>query len=255
MTLACTTWTDDQLTKRNSPVIHHGGDELTQRSKGPFRHVGEHAVAAVWEALEAHQVRRQAACDLLAEGGRRDGVTLAGQHQHRAAYGGKRRTEVHAPLFMSRAGEMQGDLVAHDGAAKRVPVRRRASKVERKANPEVVRLGRGRAGEPVSFGNLLGFGATDAPERLEHGREVHLGSGADKNELARVIGMTGRVGLGDEAAEGGAEHDGPLDAEGVAEAPHVVAPLREVPRFRVVTRTTAAAAMVEVDDLREVRGR
>ena len=73
--------------------------------------------------------------------------------------------------------------------------------------------------------------------------------------LDRVIAVPGRVNLGDEAAEGGAEHDGPLNTERVAEAPHVVTRRREVPRCRIVTRAATAAAMVEVDDLREVRDR
>ena len=64
--------------------------------------------------------------------------------------------------------------------------------------------------------------------------------------------MAGRVGLRHEPAEGHAVDDRLLDAQRVAEHPHIVAPLRQIPVGRVSVLAAAIAAVVEVDDLCDV---
>lgn len=76
-----------------------------------------------------------------------------------------------------------------------------------------------------------------------------MGGGARQDESAGVAGIGDGIGLGDKPAEGIAEDDGPDEAERCGEGPHVVAPLFQCPQFRVRSRTTAIAALVEVDHL------
>ncbi len=57
---------------------------------------------------------------------------------------------------------------------------------------------------------------------------------------------------GDEAPEGLAEHDRPLDLERLAEGAHVVGPLGEVPAVGGAAVAAALAAVVQVDDLGDV---
>ena len=64
--------------------------------------------------------------------------------------------------------------------------------------------------------------------------------------------MARRVGLRHEAAERMPPHDRPLDAERIAQALHVVAPLRERPGALVVAAAAPVAAVVVVDHLRDV---
>ena len=65
--------------------------------------------------------------------------------------------------------------------------------------------------------------------------------------------MARRVGQRDHAAERRAQHDRIDDAQGVAERAHVVAPLRQGPGLFGAILAAAIAAMVEVDDLGDLR--
>ena len=67
-----------------------------------------------------------------------------------------------------------------------------------------------------------------------------------------MAGMARRIGLRDEAAEGGSEHDRLLDAERVAQRFQIVAPLRQRPAFARTVLAAPTAAMVVVDDLADV---
>ncbi|BCM84420.1 hypothetical protein [Methylobacterium indicum] len=65
-----------------------------------------------------------------------------------------------------------------------------------------------------------------------------------------MVQMPRRVSLGDGAAPRHPEHDRPDEAEGVARALYVVAPLRQHPVGAVAV--LAAAAMVTINHLRDV---
>jgi hypothetical protein len=64
--------------------------------------------------------------------------------------------------------------------------------------------------------------------------------------------MARGVGQRHHAAEGCAEHDRRGDAERIAKCAHVVAPLRQMPAFPWPILASAIAAMIEVDDLRDI---
>src|SRR5277367_4370490 len=77
---------------------------------------------------------------------------------------------------------------------------------------------------------------------------------AAKNQLGGMIRMAQRVGHRDVTAERHAHDDGPFYLERIAQGLHVIAPLREFPLRGVFAPIAAAvAAMIEVDDLRDVR--
>jgi hypothetical protein len=61
-----------------------------------------------------------------------------------------------------------------------------------------------------------------------------------------------RIGLGDEAAEGLAEHDRPLDAERITECPDILAPLCQRPAVGRTGITAPHAAVIEIDNLDQV---
>jgi hypothetical protein len=61
-----------------------------------------------------------------------------------------------------------------------------------------------------------------------------------------------RIGLGDEAAEGLAEHDRPLDAERITEGPDILAPLCQRPAVGRTGITAPHAAVIEIDNLDQV---
>jgi hypothetical protein len=63
--------------------------------------------------------------------------------------------------------------------------------------------------------------------------------------------VPGAVQDGDEPAQGVAEHNGPVDAERIAEGPQVVGADLEAPVRRVVPRRPAVVAQVDIDDLRD----
>ena len=79
------------------------------------------------------------------------------------------------------------------------------------------------------------------------------GLGADQHQLGGVGRMARGVSQRDHAAERRAQHDRIDDAQGVAERAHVVAPLRQVPALPGTVLAAAIAAMVEIDDLGDVR--
>ena len=64
--------------------------------------------------------------------------------------------------------------------------------------------------------------------------------------------MARGVGQRHHAAERCAEHDRVGDAERVAERAHVVAPLRQMPALPGTILASAIAAMIEIDDLRDI---
>ena len=61
--------------------------------------------------------------------------------------------------------------------------------------------------------------------------------------------MASGISQRDHAAERGAKDDRIGDPHGVAERPHVVAPLRQIPAFSRAVLAAAIAAVVEIDDL------
>jgi hypothetical protein len=64
--------------------------------------------------------------------------------------------------------------------------------------------------------------------------------------------MTGGIGQRDHAAERSAEHDWIGDAQRLAEGADIVAPLRQIPALPRAVLAAAVAAMVDVDDLRDI---
>jgi hypothetical protein len=81
---------------------------------------------------------------------------------------------------------------------------------------------------------------------------VAFGFRADKDQLARMLGVTRGVCESDHAAEGSTVDDGLHNPEHVAERFYIVAPLGKVPSSRVIASATTVSAMVEVDDLGDV---
>src|SRR6266446_2883409 len=67
--------------------------------------------------------------------------------------------------------------------------------------------------------------------------------------------MTRGVGERDHAAERHTEHDRMSDPQNLAERPHIVTPLRQCPGFLWTGFAPAVAAMVQIDDLRDIRQR
>ena len=64
--------------------------------------------------------------------------------------------------------------------------------------------------------------------------------------------MADRERLGDEAAERDAEHDRPLDLQGLAQGFQVIGPLVEVPALRAAAIAAAVAAVIDIDELGDV---
>jgi hypothetical protein len=75
---------------------------------------------------------------------------------------------------------------------------------------------------------------------------------ADEHQLGGMGGMTCGIGQRDHAAKRRAQYDRASDAQDIAERAHVVAPLRQVPAFFGTILASAVAAMIQIDDLRDV---
>jgi hypothetical protein len=98
------------------------------------------------------------------------------------------------------------------------------------------------------------LGSAQALEKRNPSLEMRVtfGLGADHDELRGMIGVARGVCERDHAAERGPVDDRLRYLQRIAERPHVVAPLREVP---VLVRVRVAApipAVIEIDDLRDV---
>src|SRR6476620_9187482 len=79
--------------------------------------------------------------------------------------------------------------------------------------------------------------------------------GADQDQLCRMLGMTRGVRLRDDAAERITQDNRFGNPERLAEGAYLVAPLREIPAFLRSGIPAPVAAVVEVDDLRNIRQR
>ena len=94
--------------------------------------------------------------------------------------------------------------------------------------------------------------AADRLKGVDYRPVLKHGGGAVEDELRRMVGIPNGVGLSDKAAEGIAEHDGPLDPEGFTECLHIVAPLSERPQRWVAMVAATVAAVVKHDELRDL---
>ena len=104
-------------------------------------------------------------------------------------------------------------------------------------------------------GKLADFGAAKTLEQLDAPLRIGAADrlGADQNEFRGMIRVARRIGHRDHAAERCSQHDRIDDAEHLAEGAYVVAPLRERPALLRSVLAAAVAAMIEIDDLGDVR--
>src|ERR1035437_1790903 len=75
---------------------------------------------------------------------------------------------------------------------------------------------------------------------------------ADEYELGGVTWMARGVSQRDHAAKRGAQNDRTSDAHGIAERPHVIAPLRQIPAFPRTILASTVTSMVQIDDLSDI---
>ena len=115
------------------------------------------------EALEAHQVARQAFGDRFAEGHRHDG-SLAAHDQHRAANVLQSGSIVHAALLVARSVEPERHLVLDDAALQHVGVFARSRTIEGKADLDILGAALGGGIEPVGLGDSPRVPTADALE-------------------------------------------------------------------------------------------
>jgi len=211
------------------------------------------SVTASDEPFQSHQMPRQAFGDRFAESYRGDRVFISGQDKYRAANTLEVGAKIHAPMLVARSVEPHRHRVVDESAFLRVLIHDGARAIERKAHLEVFQPALHRGIEPVAFGDRARMRATEALERSEHRGKVDARRGARQNQFRRMIRVAGGVGLRDKSPERAAVDNRPLDPEYVAKPLNVVAPLSEVPGRRVATLAAPVAAMVEIDDLDDIR--
>ena len=199
---------------------------------------------------------RDGAGDVLLRLDRRDRVGFAAEDERGALDPGEIGEQVERQAFAAGAEEVHEHLAGLYARLLRVRIGRGLRVVEghRLRDPAHDELRLVVAdGERVArhLGDLVAAGAA---EQLDAAFDVRLPlrGGAGEDELAGMLGMARGVGDGDEAAERLPHDDRLLDLERAAELEHVVAPLRERPRLARLALAAAVAAMVDVDDLRDV---
>ena len=210
------------------------------------------------EPLELHEVRRQGCCDVGLALDRVDRVIFAAKHQRRAADTAEPCQHVEGLALAAGLAEPAQHLGPADRAPDGVGIARNARVVRHREPPPCIEPGLVRLTadlqetpprQRADFGPAKALEQLDAPLRI--GAADRLG--ADQNEFRRVIRMARRVGHRDHAAERGSQHDRIDDAERIAEGADVVAPLRERPALPRPVLAAAVAAMIEIDDLGDVR--
>ena len=202
-------------------------------------------------------MRRQCGGDLRLAFDRVYRVVLAAEHQRWTQDAGEVREHVEGMALAARFGEPLQHFRPVDRAARHVRIARN-SRIQRNGQP-CPGVERGLIGVALNLQEpaprqRADFRAAEALEQLDAPLAMRAtgGRGRDQHQFGGMSRMARRVGQRNHAAERCAEHDRAFDADHIAEGAHVVAPLRQVPALARTILASAIAAVVQIDDLRDV---
>src|SRR5262245_30633839 len=151
-------------------------------------------------------------------------------------------------MFVSWPIEVERDFSLHDrayGFSRPIsPV-----SVEQNAVLSINRAPFHRRIVPVALCERPDLRAADPGECPENSREVDLCSRAQQDQLTRMLRVSCRIGLRHETAKGQTADDRLDYTERITKPFHIVAPLREIPRRRIVSLAAPIASMIVEDDL------